>query len=191
MYDSLDNPAYNALEERKYSTEALTRLRNATRARIEGHTLLGDLAELADPSRLGELRGTFDIIVCQQVFEHVARPFHAALGLYHLLRPGGVVFWSAPFLERAHGVPNDFFRYTEGGARQIFSDAGLDVESIAKVGDTYLTSGAVLSLGTGDFDPSHLQTRLLQNFTSQIEYDPAEWLYASVVLVARKPLASH
>ena len=84
-------------------------------------------------------------------------------------------------------MPFDFFRYTEGGARVLFADAGLAIEAIEKVGDTYLTSAYSLSLGGTDFDAEHLEQHLLSNFTNTTVMDPAEWLYASVVVVARKP----
>ena len=77
--------------------------------------LFADLVAAAErPEDLGEMRSAFDLIVCNQVFEHVKQPFKAARTLYHLLRPGGLVFWSAPFLERFHlsFESHDFFRYT-------------------------------------------------------------------------------
>jgi hypothetical protein len=149
--------------------------------------LSGDLAALSDPSAVKGFLHTFDVIVCQETFEHIAHPFSAMRGLANLLAPGGAVFWSAPFVARTHGVPFDFFRYTEGGARVLFADAGLAIEAIEKVGDTYLTSAYSLSLGGTDFDAEHLEQHLLSNFTNTTVMDPAEWLYASVVIVARKP----
>lgn len=98
-----------------------------------------------------------------------------------------MVFWSAPFLARNHGVPHDYFRYTDAGARQIFVDAGFTVEVMMKVGDSYLAAGYVLSFGTGDFDIDHFYRHLLSNFTNTTALNPSEWLYTSVVLVARRP----
>ena len=85
------------------------------------------------------------------------------------------------------GVPFDFFRYTDAGARAVFSSAGFAIDAMQKVGDSYLASGYALSFGTGDFDNGWLSRKLLGNFTNTTALDPAEWLYTSVVLVARKP----
>lgn len=92
--------------------------------------LSGDLVQMADAPLLREagVQSLYDLILCQEVFEHVAQPFKAARALFHLLKPGGLVFWSAPFLARNHGVPHDYFRYTDAGARQIFVDAGFQIE---------------------------------------------------------------
>ena len=45
---------------------------------------------------LPNLIGTFDIITCNDVIEHVSDPIHAILNLSDLLRPGGVLFMAIP-----------------------------------------------------------------------------------------------
>ena len=154
-------------------------------ARAQVH---GDLVRMADAARLPRsLLAKYDLIVANEVFEHVHQPFEAAKALYTLLAPGGLVFWSAPFIARNHGVPSDFFRYTDMGARQIFVDAGFTIEAMNRVGDSTLASGYLLSFGTGDFDRRHLWHNLLHNISNETARDPSYWLYASIVLVARKP----
>lgn len=160
------------------------------RGRARRVTLRGDLTRMAAYpkilSKMG-LAGRYGFIMCQEVFEHLPQPFEAAKALYALLKPGGILFWSAPFLARTHAVPYDYFRYTADGARQLFTDAGFVVDTLQKVGDTVLASGYVLSFGTGDFDEQWLHSHLLGNVTEATAHDPSEWLYSSVVLVARKP----
>ena len=65
--------------------------------------IAGDLAVAAPGSE-----GMFDSIVCNFVFEHVARPFQAITVIVSMLRPRGLLFWCAPFNERFHLVPGDF-----------------------------------------------------------------------------------
>jgi hypothetical protein len=87
---------------------------------VAAKSFRGDLVDIE--KQHPSLLGTFDIIFCSQVFEHVSRPHVAATGIAALLAPGGYLIWTAPFMEPTHGVPFDYFRYTLEGARQIFDD---------------------------------------------------------------------
>jgi SAM-dependent methyltransferase len=71
---------------------------------------------------LGERQ--FDLIIAEQVFEHVSRPDLAAQNVYRMLRPEGVFVISTPFLLKVHGAPSDFYRWTEEGMRQLLETAG-------------------------------------------------------------------
>ena len=55
-------------------------------------------------------------MVCMQVFEHVRAPREAIEQLRAVMRPGGHVVWSAPFLEKYHMAPVDMRRYTNDSA---------------------------------------------------------------------------
>ena len=65
----------------------------------------GDLAVAVDGSQ-----DRFDVVICNQVFEHVDHPIDAVKVLHAMLKPGGLLFFSAPFNERFHLVPGDFYR---------------------------------------------------------------------------------
>ena len=133
----------------------------------------------------------FDLIVCNQVFEHVPQPFLAAKALYALLRPGGLVFWTAPFMERQH-LQWDFFRYTASGARELMTSAGLEVVTQVKFGDTYLGSAYVMGFGIDDVDEDWLRsgsTRIFRE-TANVSENSREWLYTGTGMVARKPTES-
>lgn len=74
---------------------------------------------------------SFDCVICIEVLEHVADPFAAARELQRVLRPGGSVFLTTPFLTGYHGHPNsasgshedfpDFWRFTHQGLERLFS----------------------------------------------------------------------
>jgi SAM-dependent methyltransferase len=66
----------------------------------------------------------FDLVIAEQVFEHVLRPDLAARHVYQMLRPGGVFVISTPFLLKVHGHPHDLYRWTEHGMRQLLETAG-------------------------------------------------------------------
>ena len=118
----------------------------ATKVFPNHRQLLGDLLKL--PEQHPSFVGSFSIIFCNQVFEHVARPWVAATSLAAMLRPGGYLIWSAPFLEPTHAVPFDFFRYTISGGTALFNDAGLTVVATERGGDSMLTSSCALGAWT-------------------------------------------
>jgi SAM-dependent methyltransferase len=69
----------------------------------------------------------FDLVVAEQVFEHVLRPDLAARHVYQMLRPGGIFVISTPFLVKVHEAPLDLYRWTEHGIRQLLETAGFTV----------------------------------------------------------------
>ncbi len=79
--------------------------------------------------------GQFDLVIVEQVFEHVLRPDLAAHNVYKMLRPGGLFVISAPFLLKIHGAPFDLYRWTEHGMRQLLEVAGFSVLSTASWGN--------------------------------------------------------
>ena len=154
-------------------------------------TLTGDLVSFADGRLLGPAASSFSTIVCNSVFEHIARPFEAAKALYNLLSPGGVLIWTAPFLERYHPFPGDYFRYTCDGARELLESAGLEVTDIRRMGDGLLATGYLLGFGTGDVPSASVRNSLRRWAPSECtKCDAASCcgteLYSHCSLVARK-----
>ena len=54
------------------------------------------------------------------VMEHLSRPFDVADEVYRILKPGGFVLVTTPFIQPRHGSPHDYFRYTLEGLRSVF-----------------------------------------------------------------------
>ena len=79
--------------------------------------------------------GRFDLVIAEQVFEHVLRPDRAAANIYEMLRPGGIFVISTPFLLKVHGAPSDLYRWTEEGMRQLLETAGFTVAATASWGN--------------------------------------------------------
>ena len=87
---------------------------------------------------LGE-RGRHDVVICEQVLEHVPDPWLAAENLRGLCEPGGHVIVSTPFLVRVHELPEygmpDFWRFTPRGLRLLLERAGLEVDRVESWGN--------------------------------------------------------
>lgn len=81
----------------------------------------------------------FDVVICEQVIEHVPDPWGAVANLRGLCEPGGLVIVSTPFLVRVHEMPiialEDYWRFTPRGMRTLLESAGLEVESIGSWGN--------------------------------------------------------
>lgn len=84
-------------------------------------------------------REAFDVVICEQVIEHVPDPFAAARNLRGLCAPGGRVVVSTPFLVRVHELPEygmrDYWRFTPRGLRTLLEQAGLEVETVGEWGN--------------------------------------------------------
>lgn len=115
------------------------------------------VCDIHDPKGLPE--GEYDSIVCTQVFEHLARPELAAQSLYRLLKPGGVLLLTAPFLNPVHGLPLDFRRFTPNALELILQDAGLVVDSIDFGGNSNVSLGSMLGMVQEDFTTKELEIK--------------------------------
>jgi SAM-dependent methyltransferase len=77
----------------------------------------------------------FDLVIAEQVLEHVLRPDRAVANVYQMLRPGGVFVVSTPFLLKVHEAPLDLYRWTKHGMRQLLETAGFTVLATASWGN--------------------------------------------------------
>ena len=75
-------------------------------------------------------RESFDLVIAEQVFEHLLYPYRAAKNVYAMLRPGGYFLISTPFLQKIHDFPVDCSRWTPLGMRYFLSEAGFPIEAI-------------------------------------------------------------
>jgi SAM-dependent methyltransferase len=71
---------------------------------------------------------SFDIIIAEQVFEHLRYPYKAALNVHRMLRNSGVFLIATPFLIRVHHVPHDYTRWTPDGLQAFLEDCGFTSE---------------------------------------------------------------
>lgn len=79
----------------------------------------------------------YDVVICQQVLEHVTNPFKATETFFKLLKPGGVLIVSTPFMLKIHAAPNDYWRFTIEGMRILLDEAGLIPLEIKSWGNKY------------------------------------------------------
>ncbi len=81
---------------------------------VEGVDICGNLYSL--PLRDNCLDG----IIIKGVLEHIEFPQRAVAELERVLKPGGLVYSSIPFMQAYHPSPGDFQRFTIDGIQRLF-----------------------------------------------------------------------
>lgn len=72
----------------------------------------------------------YDVVIAEQVLEHVLWPYRAVKHVYEMLRPGGVFVVTTPFLLRVHAYPVDCSRWTELGLKHLLAEGGFPMDGI-------------------------------------------------------------
>jgi SAM-dependent methyltransferase len=72
----------------------------------------------------------FDLILANQVWEHIDRPYSATRNMLKMLRKGGWFWLAVPFFIPYHAVPVDCSRWSARGLRNLLVEAGFDANSI-------------------------------------------------------------
>jgi|SRR5215470_12825131 len=72
----------------------------------------------------------FDLIIADQVFEHLLWPYRAGRNVHSMLRAGGHFLVTTPFLIKVHEVPVDCSRWTELGMKHFLAECGFPLDRI-------------------------------------------------------------
>lgn len=71
-----------------------------------------------------------DLIITQEVLEHVADPFKAITEISRVLKPGGSLYIQLPFIIGYHPGPTDYWRFTREGIIQLIELSGLQCKEV-------------------------------------------------------------
>ena len=99
----------------------------------------------------------FDIVLCEQVLEHVPDAWRAARTLHDLAEPEGYVLVTTPFLYKVHPAPGDYWRFTRDGMTVLLESAGLRVVTVEGWGNRSAVRASVRR------DPPYRFWRSLKN----------------------------
>ncbi len=83
----------------------------------------------ADAQSLPFASASFDMCVALEMLEYVPIPSKALEEFHRILRPGGVLILSVPFMHRQDAA-NDLWRWTSAGITRLVVDAGFAVEKM-------------------------------------------------------------
>jgi SAM-dependent methyltransferase len=91
---------------------------------------------VSDIISIPEKDNSFDVIFCTEVFEHIPDPILAIKEFYRLLRPGGKLIITAPFISLTHFAP---YHYSSGFNKYFYewhlTRNGFDINEITLNGD--------------------------------------------------------
>jgi SAM-dependent methyltransferase len=104
-------------------------------------TVFGDAASLPFQD------GSVDCVVFLEVLEHLEHPRQAIGEIARILKPGGRVLLSMPFLYPIHDAPYDFQRFTIHGLAREISAVGLELEQQNSVRHALETAGLLAAIG--------------------------------------------
>lgn len=93
-------------------------------APLDGVSVLGFADELPFAA------ACFDSVLCTEVLEHVTDAERACRELFRVLRPGGHLVMTVPYLYPTHEAPYDFRRFTHFGVRSLLERHGFEVVSL-------------------------------------------------------------
>jgi SAM-dependent methyltransferase len=68
---------------------------------------------------------SFDVVLCNQVLEHVFNPDEFLAEIIRVLKPGGKLLLTVPFVWDEHEQPHDYARYTTFGLRHLLERQSL------------------------------------------------------------------
>lgn len=102
--------------------------------------LVGDVTRLSEPD------ASFDTILCLEVLEYVANPVAALREFRRVLRPGGTLVLSVPFLHR-QDTEGDLWRPTAAGLERWLAGAGFSVSERHAQGAAFAVAANVLKYG--------------------------------------------
>lgn len=89
---------------------------------------------------------SFDLVVMANVIEHVYEYRGLVSRCAWLLKPGGRLLITVPFLLKLHQEPVDYHRYTRYALEKVASENNLEIETL----DAYTSPLALLDEGIGD-----------------------------------------
>lgn len=78
-----------------------------------GPDIVGDVCAMSFPDN------SWDVIVCLEVLEHVIEPWKAVEEMNRVLKPGGQLIMTTPFIYPVHDATHDYYRFTKHGLRYL------------------------------------------------------------------------
>lgn len=89
-------------------------------------------ADLEKPFPFKEKR--FDYVFCFNLLEHIYNYQNVINEASRVLREGGKLIGTVPFLGSVHGDPDDYFRYTKSTLNRLFKNSGFKDINIEALG---------------------------------------------------------
>ncbi|MSR88019.1 MAG: class I SAM-dependent methyltransferase [Candidatus Zambryskibacteria bacterium] len=114
--------------------------------------LYSQAADFKDDARkLSNESSSFNAIVCFEVLEHIDDTERVVSEMYRVLKPGGYVAATLPFIFPSHGNPDDYKRLTPSGLEYYFKKMGFQVVQSGKIGNVLTILGVYCKYKVKDY----------------------------------------
>jgi uncharacterized protein YbaR (Trm112 family)/SAM-dependent methyltransferase len=148
----------------------------------------GDIAPTTNTRAVFDVRAiplptaVADVVLALEVLEHIAQPEEAVAEMSRVLRPGGAMVLTVPFMFGVHDFM-DYHRFTPLGMSEMLARHGLTVTEVRRRGGTFVASTGLvrtLILNTLVGKP--------RDWRAQGRSKKVRWIIATVVLTPWTPI---
>lgn len=89
---------------------------------------------------------SFDVVIGTEILEHCFEPMQTLSEIYKVLKPGGIFFFTTPFIWPLHEVPHDEFRFTPYSLERLLRNAHFKNIEIKPGGGWHASLAQILGL---------------------------------------------
>jgi uncharacterized protein YbaR (Trm112 family)/SAM-dependent methyltransferase len=148
----------------------------------------GDIAPTTNTRAVFDVRAiplpsaTADVVLALEVLEHIPMPEEAIAEMSRILRPGGSLVLTVPFMFGVHDLM-DYYRFTPLGLEEMLTRNGLSINETRRRGGTFVASTGLvrnLILNTIVGKP--------RDWRAQGGTKKLRWILATVVLTPWTPI---
>lgn len=135
---------------------------------------------LCDAAKIPVGDGSFDGVILAETLEHVRDPKAVLTESFRVLKPGGTLLATAPFMYHVHADPKDYGRYTEYYFREVLQEIGFKNIRVAKQGGYYSVLANILKMRLLGMDDAgslfaKMKKRLLAFFITWFQKKALVW----------------
>jgi SAM-dependent methyltransferase len=102
-----------------------------------------------DGAALPRPDASVDSVLLTEVLEHCPEPGAVLKEVWRVLRPGGFLFMTVPFIWPMHALPHDEYRFTPFALQRLLRDAGFPTPCVAATGGRDAVLAITLGLWAG------------------------------------------